>query len=274
VEGALVQAALVGSALVIALAAALRSTWSPCGVSMLSTITPIAERARGHRYPVAVGWFILGATLGGASLGLGMAALAAAVASFGPSVTVALGVSAGLALLAAAADARLGGFHLPGHTRQVNELWFGRYRTWVYAGGFGWQIGVGLATFITTNAVYVMIAMAALTGEPLVALAIGTAFGFVRGLAVLTGHRLVSPDALLAFHRRFDGLDQPTRWACVAVLVAVGAFTAAVGIAPLAGVAVIVAAAALAVIGTRRPITADTRPLPAPRQTVDHRQPA
>jgi len=263
-----VTAALIGSAFVITFAAAVRSTWSPCGVSMLSTITPIAERARGHRYPVAVGWFVLGATLGGAALGLGMAALAAVVGSFGLSVATTLAASAVLCLVAAAADARLGGFHLPGHRRQVNELWFGRYRTWVYAGGFGWQIGVGLATFITTNAVYVMILMAALIGQPLVALALGTTFGFVRGLAVLTGRHLTSPDALLRFHRRFDELNQPARWACVGVLVAMAAVTAGMAAGPLAGLAIVAAAGALVVVGTRRPIVSATRPLPAPRQTA------
>ena len=37
-------------AIATACGAAVRSTWSPCGLSMLSTITPLTERARGHRY--------------------------------------------------------------------------------------------------------------------------------------------------------------------------------------------------------------------------------
>ena len=78
--------ALTEIALVIALAAALRSTWSPCGLSMLSTITPMAERARGHRCAVTAGWFVVGAVLGGATLGLGAAALAAGVAALDPSM--------------------------------------------------------------------------------------------------------------------------------------------------------------------------------------------
>ena len=44
-----------------------------------STITPIGERGRNHRYASTTAWFILGATLGGATLGLGVALLAAGV---------------------------------------------------------------------------------------------------------------------------------------------------------------------------------------------------
>src|SRR5262245_28638289 len=46
---------------VVAVAAAVRSTWSPCGLSMLSSITPFGERSRGHRYSVTAAWFVVGA---------------------------------------------------------------------------------------------------------------------------------------------------------------------------------------------------------------------
>ncbi len=39
---------LVGT--LVAVAAAVRSTWSPCGLSMLSTITPMSEQAKDHSY--------------------------------------------------------------------------------------------------------------------------------------------------------------------------------------------------------------------------------
>ena len=64
----------------LAVAAAVRSTWSPCGLSMLSTVTPIAERGRGHRFWVTATWFVVGSLLGGACLG-GLAALGALAAS-------------------------------------------------------------------------------------------------------------------------------------------------------------------------------------------------
>ena len=44
------NATVVVLGLVVALAAAVRSTWSPCGQSMLSQLTPVGEASRGYRY--------------------------------------------------------------------------------------------------------------------------------------------------------------------------------------------------------------------------------
>src|SRR3954451_17744420 len=151
------QLALVLIALVIALAAAGRSTWSPCGLSMLSTITPLAEQGRGHRYRTTDAWFVVGAVAGGATLGLLAAALAWLVSLVGLTTAAALGAAAALALFTAASDLRPFGLHLPINPRQVNELWLGKFRSWVYGVGFGWQIGVGFATYIMTAAVYLTV---------------------------------------------------------------------------------------------------------------------
>ena len=70
---------LLALASVLAIAAAVRSTWSPCGLSMLSTITPIGERGRNNGWAASAAWFVAGAVLGGATLGAGAALLAAAV---------------------------------------------------------------------------------------------------------------------------------------------------------------------------------------------------
>lgn len=191
-------------AALVAVGAAARSTWSPCGLSMLSTITPVAERGKGHRYRATAAWFVLGAAAGGATLGLLLAGLAAAVGHLSTDPSV-LGVAAlGAALVGAASDAGVAGVRLPIHRRQVNERWLDQYRPWVYAAGFGWQIGTGVATYVTSAAVYLMLALAVLTGRPFAALAIGTGFGLCRGLAVLLTRRLVTPSQLRAFHRRFS----------------------------------------------------------------------
>lgn len=113
-------ALLVALATAVAVAAAMRSTWSPCGLSMLSTITPIGERGRSNRYYGTAAWFIAGAVLGGATLGLGAAALAAGVAALDLSGGARLGIVAVLGALAISSDLNLGGFRLPTHTRQVN----------------------------------------------------------------------------------------------------------------------------------------------------------
>ncbi len=219
---------------------------------MLSTITPIGERGRGNRFGRTAAWFILGATLGGAVLGLGAAVLAAVVGAIGLSTTVALVIGALLAIAAAVADAGLFGIHIPYHRRQVNELWLDDYRPWVYGGGFGFQIGLGFATFIMTSALVLLVALAALTGNPLVALALGTLFGFVRGLGVLPGARLTTPARLVEFHRRFDARATVSRQLVIVVeyLVAVVALGAAGGLVQ-AGVAAVVAGTLFA-LGSRR----------------------
>lgn len=244
-------ALLVALATVVAVAAAMRSTWSPCGLSMLSTITPIGERGRNNRYSRTAAWFVAGAVLGGATLGLGAAALAAGVAALDLSDDALVAAVALLGGLTIASDLNLGGFRLPSHTRQVNETWLDQYRSWVYGGGFGWQIGVGLATYVTTAAVYLMLAIAALTGSPLAAFAVVTGFGLVRGLAVLLGRRLTSPQRMMALHRRLDQLLPTAQRLIVLVQAAVVAVAAAAlwGLAPAVVAAVVGVAATIA----RRP---------------------
>lgn len=193
---------------ILAVVTAVRSTWSPCGLSMLATITPLAERGRGHRYRTTATWFVLGSVLGGASLGVVMAFLASGVGALGASGTELASFAVVAGAITVAADARIGGFRLPVHHRQVNERWLDQFRPWVYGAGFGWQIGVGLATYIKTCAVYLMIVLAALTGSPELALLVGIVFGLVRGLAVLLGRRITSTKALADFHRRFMAADR------------------------------------------------------------------
>ncbi len=246
-------ALLVALAALVAVASAIRSTWSPCGLSMLSTITPIGERGRNHHYYATAAWFVLGAVLGGATLGAGAAALALAAGALDLSASGALGVVAVLAAVTLASDLHIGGFRLPSHTRQVNETWLDQFRSWVYGGGFGWQIGVGLATYVTTSAVYLMIAMAALTASPPTAFVLMTGFGLVRGLAVLLGRKLTSPDRLVALHRRLDELLPAAQRAVVLVQSAVLAVAAgaAWGLAP--SIVLGLAVASVAVVRQPRP---------------------
>ena len=111
-------------------------------------------------------------------------------------------------VVAAAMDLGMVGPALPHHRRQVDEQWLDQYRGWVYGLGFGVQIGNGLATYIMTAAVYLVVVLAGLTGEPLVALGLGVLFGLTRGLAILLGVRLTTPDRLRAFHATFESLSR------------------------------------------------------------------
>jgi hypothetical protein len=236
---------IIGFAFVIAVAAAARSTWSPCGLSMLSQITPMAEAGRGRRFGRTAAWFVVGAVLGGLTLGCAIAAGAFACAAIGLDSATASALVAAGALVSAAVDTRLFGFGPPFLCRQVNQDWLLNYRSWVYGGGFGWQIGAGLTTYVMTAAVPLLIVTGALGAAPTAALAIGVAFGLARGLAVLLGARLRTPAALTEFHRRFDTRAEPVRHAVIAVQLAVAVVAAWIAAPALVAVAVTLAALAL-----------------------------
>jgi hypothetical protein len=194
---------IILAAALVTVIAAVRSTWSPCGLSMLATITPLSELGRGHRYRATATWFVVGSVVGGVTLGSAAAALTVGVDSLHLTARERVVVALAATALAVTSDLGLGGFHLPVHHRQVNERWLDRFRPWVYGAGFGWQVGTGLATYIMTAAVYLMIGLSALTGMPWLALSAGALFGLVRGLSVLLGRHITSPQTLSAFHRRF-----------------------------------------------------------------------
>ena len=160
------------------------------------------------RSPLRGTWW---AVLGGITLGAVMALLAAAASAAGLSSTEALGIGAVLAVLAAACDSHVVGFGPPFFRRQVNEGWLVSLRGWVYGLGFGWQVGAGVTTYIMTTAVFLTIALGALSASPAAALALGTLFGLARGLAAFSPGRATTVEALFAFHRRFDALAPVVR---------------------------------------------------------------
>jgi hypothetical protein len=193
---------------------------------------------------------VVGAVAGGATLGLGAAALAAVVRAADPSDGVVVASVVASAAIAALVDAGAFGRRPPFFRRQVDDAWLSRYRAWVYGVGFGWQIGVGLATYIMTAAVVLTVLLAALTASPATAFAICVAFGLARGLVVLLGSGLRSPAALGTMHERLDALEAPVRWgvtglqALVALVVGVGA----IGTGGLAGLALAAAVAGVATL--------------------------
>lgn len=242
---------LIAVGIVVAAAAAVRGTWSPCGLSMLSTVTPLAEAGRGHRYRWTASWFFVGAVLGGATTGLAAAALVPAISMLGLSGTARAGIAAVAALAAAALDAQLLGPPIPHHRRQVNEEWLNRYRAWVYGSGFGWQIGTGVATYIMTAAVYLVIVLGVMSGSPATAFALCVLFGACRGSMVVLGAQLTSAERLRSFHQRFEAWREPVRRTVIVVEV-----VAATTIAIDGGTAVVMwtvaGAAAIAALGALR----------------------
>jgi hypothetical protein len=157
-----------------------------------------------------------------------LGAVAATVAAIGKSAGLLghpawiAGIVALAAFGAAAIDAGAFGEVIPIWRRQVNDGWLVRYRRWVYASGFGWQIGVGVATYIMTAAVFLMVILAGLTANPAAALGLCAGFGLVRGLAVLATAQSTTPDRLRQLHRVFHRAGPGVRVAVIAVQVAVG----------------------------------------------------
>lgn len=253
---------LAACALVTAAVAGARGTWSPCGLSMLSSINRFSEAARGHRYAVTCGWFVLGAALGGLLLGTGTAVLALVGAGL-PAPGV---LAATAALVCLAADLRL--LPLPVHPRQVDETWLRTYRPWVYGVGFGAQIGAGLATYVMTAATYLLVALAALTGSPAVALGCGLVFGVVRGLAVLLGARVATPAQLHAVLRRLEELGPASLRVAMVVQALVAVLLGGV-VAAGAVLALVVSSRAVSPAGAPRPV-----PPPAAPRSLRRRAPA
>ncbi|MDQ1738843.1 MAG: hypothetical protein QOE53_495 [Pseudonocardiales bacterium] len=224
--------ALAAGALLIAAVSGARGTWSPCGLSMISAINPLSERSRGNRYWLTAGWFVFGSVLGGVALGAAGGLLAVLLRPLADHRAVGSWIGVLACLVVLAADRRLAGFQLPLHPRQVNELWLTRYRRWLYAAGFGVQIGVGFATYIMTAATYLVVVLAALTGSPALALATGTVFGLARGLAVLLSARCRTGAALRQLHLRLSTLEPASLRAVILIeaLVAGGLAYAAAGV--------------------------------------------
>jgi MFS family permease len=239
--------------LLTALVAAARGLWSPCGMSMLSSLNPVSERSRGHRFWVTALWYVAGATAGGAALGGVLAAAAFGFGALGLPATVLWTLALAAAAAAVASDLRLGGWSLPVHPRQVDERWLTSYRRWIYAGGYGVQIGTGFATYIMSAAVYLTAVLAALTGRPGVALLGGLVFGFVRGLGIALAATARDPERLRTLLARVDAAAAPS--VLLAALAQAGIATAAAwvvaGPLPAAGTAAVLGTAVAARVGRR-----------------------
>lgn len=218
---------LLLGAVLVAVSAAARSTWSPCGLSMLSTITPMTERARGHRFGVTSVWFLVGALTGGAMLGAVGAAGALALDAADLPVRTAIVAAAVLSILAGAVDAGSLGIRPPFFRRQVDDAWLRQYRPWVYGVGFGWQIGVGVTTYVMTAGVVLTVFLAALTASPLAAVVLGVLFGGVRGSAVYLAAGATDPAGLRRLHTRMAGMEAPVRVATMLSMLLVGLLLAA-----------------------------------------------
>lgn len=238
-------------ALVTATVAALRGMWSPCGLSMLTSLNPVSERSRGNRFGLTVAWYVGGALIGGAVLGGACAAVALGLHALAVPSTVVWALVLAAAAVAVASDSTLVPAALPDHPRQVDERWLTAYRRWIYAAGYGVQIGTGFATYIMSATVYLTAALAMLTASPVAAFTVGLAFGAVRGLGILVTAGVSSPEALRTLIARVDRLGPASLRLCAVVsgvVAAVATWTVA-GPVPAGVVAVV----AISLVFGRRP---------------------
>jgi hypothetical protein len=167
---------------------------------MLTSISPLGERARGNRWYVTAAAYVAGSVLGGATIGGLLGLLGGTLL---PEDAPVLLLAAAACVLAAVAD--LAGL-LPHGRRQVDEAWLDRYRGWVYGVGYGYQLGLGIVTIVTSAATYAVLALCALTGSPAGGLAVGAAFGLVRALPLLGLRRATTPAALHQMAARLEQL--------------------------------------------------------------------
>jgi hypothetical protein len=197
---------------------------------MLASISPFGERARGNRWTRTVTWYLAGSVAGGAVTGgiagaLGVAS--AAVVSPSPAVLAGAVVVASAAALAVELGAF--GWRTPTTRRQVDEDWIARYRSWLYASGFGFQLGLGVATIVTTTTVYLMVVLAALCGSVAGGIAIGATFGIARALPMLLVRHADDPGALRGVLRTVHRQDRVARWIALGTLAVLTALALAAG---------------------------------------------
>jgi len=178
---------------------------------MLSSIHPLGERSRNNKWSVTVAYYLIGGLLGGVTIGT----MASAVGWLGLQWWVSTPASSAAvvaAVLITALAWDLSGFRIPTIDRQVNEDWLGMYRSWVYGGGFGFQLGLGVVTIVTTTATYAMVLLAVLAATPVSGAIIGGVFGLVRALPIVTVGRIVSGEALRTYHWRMQAFAPRAEW--------------------------------------------------------------
>lgn len=188
---------------------------------MLSSITPLGERARGNRWGTTASAYGLGSIAGGLAMGCALGGLGLLLVPLPGAAR--LGVAGGLALSGAALDLARSRVRLPGVRRQVDHAWLQRYRGWVYGVGFGAQLGVGVVTIVSSAAVYAAFALALVAGSPAGGAVVGAAFGLARSAPLWTVRRIRTPGSLWRRHVRLSRLAPAGHWMAVASQALAGA---------------------------------------------------
>ena len=182
---------------------------------MLGSITPLGERGRNSRWGITVTAFVLASTAAGTLFGGALGALGNLAG--GPGSTAALVVLGVALFVALVLDLGIAGLRLPTVDRQVDDRWLYEFRGWVTGVGFGFQLGLGVVTIVTTALTYVTFLAAGLSGSAAAGALIGGLYGAVRGLGVLGSARVDSTERLVRLDERLRRWDGPVRRASLAV---------------------------------------------------------
>lgn len=208
---------------------------------MLTSINPLVERARRRRWGETVLAYFVGSLLGGLAVGAGLGglgglardllgalgALSEPTAPAGRLGPAQYGLAIGLVVLGVLGGLLEAAGRVPTRRRQVDEEWLTRYRGWVYGAGFGLQLGAGVATTVTTGAVYLVGVFAVVVASPALGGLIGAVFGLARALPILLGARIEDAVALRSLVRRLAAWETAGRRVTAVSLVVAGAVGAA-----------------------------------------------
>jgi MFS family permease len=200
----------------VAILGALRAAFSPCGQSMLASLTPFAEAGRGNRWTITATSFSIGAVTAGACGGLIWSGLGSLLPN-GEWRTIGAAAVVAIALVIDATPLRK---RLPLTKRQVNEDWMVTYRGWVYGTGFGAQLGLGFITLVGCAAIYATFLIELLSGRLLAGLVIGATFGAAKAASLLPAGRARDRQSIVALHRRLLRLEPLSIGAVVAAEIA------------------------------------------------------
>ncbi len=193
-----------------ALVAGITGAWSPCGFSMVETIGSALGDVRRAVTIAASVTFALGTLIGGAVTFGGLAALGS-LAGHG-FTGLREGLGAALALAAAIADWR-GVKIAPQIRRQVPERWRWTLPLPLACALYGVLLGLGFTTFVLAFAVWALAGISFASGDVLLGVLVGVAFGAGRALPVLwmapglrRGHGAARLDEMAAEPRLWLGL--------------------------------------------------------------------
>lgn len=163
---------------------------------MLTSINPLGERGRNQSFPITFGFYLVGSMLGALTTG------ALVILVTGQTGTMPIGLPAVALVVAAVAEFR--GWKVPSIRRQVDRQWLTRYRGWVYGLGFGFQLGTGFMTIVTSWSLYLYLIALTTVESPMGVLVAVTVFGVNRALAVLLVRSVRDPAGLRELMRRME----------------------------------------------------------------------